>query len=50
MNEVSMWELAGGRMMLGFVLLAGLIQFAWHVAVIVFLYKIWQKVRHLPSS
>jgi hypothetical protein len=26
----------------------GLVQLAWHVAVIVFLYKIWVKVRHLP--
>lgn len=32
------------------VLLAMLVQLAWHVAVIVFLYKIWQKVRHLPSA
>jgi hypothetical protein len=27
----------------------GLIQLAWHVAVIVFLYRIWQKVKHLPG-
>lgn len=26
-----------------------LVQLAWYVAVIVFLYKIWQKVKHLPS-
>lgn len=31
------------------VMLAMLIQLAWHVAVIVFLYKIWQKVKHLPG-
>jgi hypothetical protein len=27
----------------------GAIQLAWYVAVIVLLYKIWSKVRHLPS-
>ena len=27
----------------------GVIQLAWHVAVIVFLYQIWKRVRHLPS-
>ena len=26
-----------------------LVQLAWHVAVLVFVYKIWQKVKHLPS-
>jgi len=26
-----------------------LVQLAWHVAVIVFLYVIWKRVRHLPS-
>lgn len=31
------------------VVLAGVVQLAWHVAVIVFLYKIWQKVRHLSN-
>jgi hypothetical protein len=25
------------------------VQVAWHVGVIVFLYKIWQKVRQLPG-
>ena len=25
------------------------IQFGWYIAVIVFLYKIWSKVKHLPS-
>ena len=25
------------------------VQVAWYVGVIVFLYKIWQKVRHLPG-
>jgi hypothetical protein len=25
-----------------------LLQFAWYVAVIVFLFKIWQRVKHLP--
>lgn len=28
---------------------AMLVQFGWYVAVIVFLYKIWQKVKHLPG-
>lgn len=38
---------AGG---LGFVVgLSILVQLAWHVAVLVFVYKIWQKVKHLPS-
>jgi hypothetical protein len=27
-----------------------LLQFAWYVAVIVFLYRIWLKVKHLPAS
>ena len=26
-----------------------LVQLGWHVAVLVFVYKIWQKVKHLPS-
>jgi len=26
-----------------------LVQLAWHIAVIVFLYVIWKKVKHLPS-
>ena len=26
-----------------------IVQLVWHVAVIVFVYKIWQKVKHLPS-
>jgi hypothetical protein len=26
-----------------------LVQLAWHVAVLVLVYKIWQKVKHLPS-
>ena len=32
-----------------FVGVMALIQLAWHVAVIVFLYKIWTKVRHLAA-
>ena len=32
-----------------FIGLAALVQLAWHVAVLVFVYKIWQKVKHLPS-
>lgn len=32
-------------MMLPFALLS----LAWYVAVIVFLYKIWKKVKHLPG-
>ena len=31
------------------IMLGVLVQFAWYVAVIVFLYKIWQKVKHLPG-
>jgi hypothetical protein len=27
----------------------GFLQLAWHVAVIVFVYRIWQKVKHLPG-
>ena len=27
-----------------------LVQLAWYVAVIVFLYKIWQRVKHLPAA
>ena len=29
--------------------LMGVLQIAWYAAVIVFLYKIWQKVKHLPG-
>lgn len=32
------------------VLLIMLVQFGWYVAVIVFLYKIWQRVKHLPAA
>ena len=32
-----------------FVGVLGLIQIVWHIAVIVFVYKIWTKVRHLPG-
>jgi hypothetical protein len=32
-----------------FVAVMGLVQVAWYVAVIVLLYKIWTKVRHLPG-
>ena len=32
-----------------FVLPIMLLNLAWYVAVIVFLYKIWQKVKHLPG-
>jgi hypothetical protein len=31
-------------------LIFGLIQLSWHVAVIVFLYKIWKRVKHLPAQ
>lgn len=35
---------------LGFVVgLSMLVQLAWHVAVLVLVYKIWQKVKRLPS-
>lgn len=27
-----------------------LVQLGWAVAVIVFLFKIWQKVKHLPAA
>jgi len=30
-------------------LMAGFISLAWYVAVIVLLYRIWQKVKHLPG-
>ena len=32
-----------------FVGVTALVNIAWGVAVIVFLYKIWQKVKHLPG-
>jgi hypothetical protein len=32
-----------------FGLTAGLVQLAWYIGVMVFLYKIWQKVKHLPG-
>jgi hypothetical protein len=31
------------------ILFIGLLQFAWYVGVAVMLYKIWQKVKHLPG-
>jgi hypothetical protein len=33
-----------------FVAVMGAIQLAWYVAVIVLLFKIWSKVRHLQGS
>ena len=30
-------------------LLLGLVSLGWYLVVIVFLYKIWQKVKHLPG-
>jgi hypothetical protein len=30
-------------------LFAAVASLAWYVAVVVFLYKIWQKVKHLPG-
>ena len=50
MDQVSLWEAAGGPLFVGFVSLVAFVQLAWHVAVIVFLYKIWQRVKHLPSN
>ena len=39
-----------GSVGLGAVIGVGaIVKLAWHLAVIVFLYKIWQKVKHLPS-
>jgi hypothetical protein len=32
-----------------FILPIVLLNLAWYVAVIVFLFKIWQKVKHLPG-
>jgi hypothetical protein len=32
-----------------FGLIGGLVQLVWYIAVLVFLYKIWQKVKHLPG-
>jgi hypothetical protein len=32
-----------------FLFIPMLIQLVWYVAVIVFLYKIWKKVKHLPG-
>ena len=32
-----------------FIGLTMLVQLAWHVGVLVLVYKIWQKVKHLPS-
>lgn len=40
-----MGELAG----LGMVSLIGLVSLGWYVAVIVLLFRIWQKVKHLPG-
>jgi hypothetical protein len=35
--------------MAALVVVMGVLQLSWYVAVIVFLYKIWVKVRHLPT-
>jgi hypothetical protein len=40
---------AGAFAIGGVVVLSAVVQLAWHVAVIVLLFKIWQKVKHLPS-
>lgn len=46
MNSMDWLGAASFGLVVGGMALANL---AWHLAVIVFLYKIWQKVRHLPS-
>jgi hypothetical protein len=33
----------------GLGMLGALVQLVWAIAVMVFLYKIWQKVKHLPG-
>lgn len=39
-----------GAVGIGFVVgFWAIVQLAWHVAVLVLAYKIWQKVKHLPS-
>jgi hypothetical protein len=38
-----------GSYAFAFLLIPLLIHVVWHVAVIVFLYKIWKKVQHLPG-
>jgi len=45
MNAIDMGS-AGIGLVVG---LTALVQLAWHVAVIVLVYKIWRKVKHLPS-
>jgi hypothetical protein len=50
MDVVSISELFGGSLFAGILFLLGFVQVGWHVAVIVFLYKIWRKVKHLPAG
>jgi hypothetical protein len=38
-----------GSYALAFLFIPILIQIVWYVAVTVFLYKIWKKVKHLPG-
>ena len=45
MNSVSIGS-GGIGLLIG---LSVVVQLAWHATVIVLVYKIWQKVRHLPE-
>jgi hypothetical protein len=43
-------NIGAGAVGIGLVVgLTAFVNLAWHVAVLVLAYKIWQKVKHLPS-
>ena len=46
MNEFPM---TGIPVIASLAMLAALTSLVWHIAVIVFVYRIWQKVKHLPG-
>ena len=50
MDAVSIPNMFGGSLFAGIFFLLWLVQAAWYIAVIVFLYKIWKKVKYLPAS
>ena len=50
MDQVNVWDFFGGGLFMGVMGVFAFVQFAWYVAVIVLLFKIWGRVKHLPTS
>jgi hypothetical protein len=50
MDDFSIPNIFGGQLFAGIFFLLWIVQAAWYIAVIVFLYRIWKKVKHLPAS